>query len=552
MKTLRASLQPGLGESLRAYRTHIAVTFAIIAGALILQACSGVYRSEFSSSSDETAHYVTALMIRDYVYSGFQEKPLAFARAYYDHYPKVAFGAWPPLFHVASAIWMSVFSTSRQSILFFMGLIAGLWSASLYWAAEKPLGRSIAGLASALLLLLPLIQDLTSSIMADNLIGLFDFWAMLAFGSFLDRGRTRDITLFTVFATLNGLTKPNGVALLLLPFFAVILANRFELLKDRRFWAPFPVIAVAGGPFEYISWRFTNQSVEKVKLSPLAVVDQLAGNFRELFLVLGVALSLLLVLGLLRRYSRRGVDAEQGLWIAAASLLLAVIVFHSLIPQVRGVQDRYLTGAIGPAMLFAGAGIRAVWDRIGESRSRSVWKIAAVGGLVAALWLSPGLRIPDKHPLGFREIAARLSLPENRNSVVLVSSEAFGEGLTVSELAMVDQRPEHRILRASKVLSESNWNGLDYHLKFKTPASIVAFLDAESVEFVILDFTPGLPRQPHHALLIEAIESAPERWRLFGVFPQDRKSERPLPPIRVYQRTHFSPAPPTAGLARPS
>ncbi len=541
-------------KSLSGVRTHFAATLAIIAAALILQTCSGVYRSEFSSSSDETAHYVTALMIRDYVYSGFQATPLVFARAYYDHYPKVAFGAWPPFFHVASAIWMSVFSTSRQSILFFMGLIAGLWSASLYWAAEKPLGRAIAGLASALLLLLPLVQDLTSSIMADNLIGLFDFWAMLAFGSFLDRGRTRDVTLFTVFATLNCLTKPNGVALLLLPFFAVILANRFELLKDWRFWAPFPVIGVVSGPSEYISWRFTNQSVEKVKLSPLAVVDQLAGNIGELFLILGVALSVLLVLGLLRRVSRKGGDPRQGLWISATSLLLAVIVFHSLIPQVRGVQDRYLTGAIGPAMLFAGAGMRVVWDRLGEFRARSVWRIAAAGMLLAALWLSPGLRIPNRRPLGFQELAARLSLPENRNSVVLVSSEAFGEGLTVSELAMLDHRPGHRILRASKVLSESNWNGQDYHLKFTTPASIVTFLDAESVEFVVLDSTPGLPRQPHHALLVEAIESAPERWRLFGVFPQDRTSEGLLPAIRVYQRTgSLAPAlPPTARADRPS
>jgi hypothetical protein len=533
-------------KSLLRYRTPLATALAIIAASLILQACSGVYRAEFSSFSDETAHYVTALMIRDYAYSGFQETPLAFARAYYDHYPKVAFGAWPPFFHVASAVWMSVFSTSRQSILFFMALIAGLWSASLYWAAEKPLGKSIAGLASALLLLLPLVQDLTSSIMADNLIGLFDFWAMLAFGSFLDRGRTRDVTLFTVFATLNCLTKPNGVALLLLPFFAVILANRLELLTDWRFWAPFPVIVFLSGPSEYISWRFTNQSVEKTKLSPVTVVDQLAGNFRELFLILGVALSVLLVLGLLRRFSRKGADPEQGLWISAASLLLAVIVFHSLIPQVRGVQDRYLTGALGPSMLFAGAGMRAVWDRIGQFRSRSLWKIAVVGALVVVLWLSPGLRIPDRHPLGFQEIAARLSLPENRNSVVLVSSEAFGEGLTVAELAMADKRPEHKILRASKVLSESNWNGQDYHLKFTTPESVLTFLDDESVKFVVLDSTPGLLRQPHHALLIEAIESAPERWGLLGVFPQNRKSERPLPVIRVYQRAQSptSAAPP--------
>ncbi len=57
-----------------------------------LQWISGAYSSEFDDP-DEPAHYVTGLMIRDYVAARAPAPPLAYAENYYLHYPKVSFGS---------------------------------------------------------------------------------------------------------------------------------------------------------------------------------------------------------------------------------------------------------------------------------------------------------------------------------------------------------------------------------------------------------------------------------------------------------------------------
>lgn len=97
----------GRGVSLRArsYRPLEAAAVAAVAFGLtvLLQARGGAFRSEFSAHPDESAHYVTGLMVREYVAAGAPQPPVQFAQDYYVHYPKVAIGHWPPVFYVLQA-----------------------------------------------------------------------------------------------------------------------------------------------------------------------------------------------------------------------------------------------------------------------------------------------------------------------------------------------------------------------------------------------------------------------------------------------------------------
>ena len=83
-----------------------------------LQIRSGAWHAEFGGHPDEAAHYVTGLMVRDYVAQGFPGSPMAYAAGYYDHYPKVALGNWPPGFYAIQALWTLAFSVSRTSVMF--------------------------------------------------------------------------------------------------------------------------------------------------------------------------------------------------------------------------------------------------------------------------------------------------------------------------------------------------------------------------------------------------------------------------------------------------
>jgi hypothetical protein len=72
--------------------------------------------------------------LRDYILHGLGKSPLAFARNYYAHYPKLAIGHWPPVFYVAQALWIIMFPATRNSVLVMMALVTAMlaaWCGSL-------------------------------------------------------------------------------------------------------------------------------------------------------------------------------------------------------------------------------------------------------------------------------------------------------------------------------------------------------------------------------------------------------------------------------------
>ena len=75
---------------------------------LFLQYESGAFHSEFAGYPDESAHYVTGLMVRDYLAGFHYSEPRKFAEDYYGRFPKVAFGLWPPLLSLLESCWMRV------------------------------------------------------------------------------------------------------------------------------------------------------------------------------------------------------------------------------------------------------------------------------------------------------------------------------------------------------------------------------------------------------------------------------------------------------------
>ena len=112
---------------------------------------------------------VYELLIRDFLLSGDYADPLAYAIDYYVHYPKVALGHWPPLFHLVSAAWMMLFSASRISLLLMMAFLAALLGWSVYLSARKELGKPTAMALAAIALLLPVVQEWSLAVMRETL-----------------------------------------------------------------------------------------------------------------------------------------------------------------------------------------------------------------------------------------------------------------------------------------------------------------------------------------------------------------------------------------------
>jgi hypothetical protein len=213
-----------------------------------LQVAAGAVRSERSSYSDEAAHFMNALVLRDYIREGLSQNPLRFAEDYYRHYPKIAPGMWPPLFSTAVGVLMLLGWPPQVATFAFLALV-NAWAA---WRLHRFI-RSFSTSATAAILtgvfcVIPAIVDLTTAVMVDLLILALALEATHWLGRFFSTGRTRDALLFGLFSTLCCLSKGNGLALAFLPLAMAIITRRYDRLATRDLYIAAAMVAVVAGP----------------------------------------------------------------------------------------------------------------------------------------------------------------------------------------------------------------------------------------------------------------------------------------------------------------
>ena len=73
--------------------------------------------------SDETAHFVTGVMVRDYLHHVLDTSPLGFVESFYVRFPRVAIGHWPPAYYGLQGIWYEAFGVSLGSSRWLSALI---------------------------------------------------------------------------------------------------------------------------------------------------------------------------------------------------------------------------------------------------------------------------------------------------------------------------------------------------------------------------------------------------------------------------------------------
>src|SRR5271168_4350829 len=96
---------------------------------LVFQNYTGGFVADRGNHSDEAAHFVSSLVIADYISSGAPSSPLVFAKDYYAHFPKVAIGHWPPFFEFLLALAFLVFGGTGTVAIVLQAVIAGLCAA---------------------------------------------------------------------------------------------------------------------------------------------------------------------------------------------------------------------------------------------------------------------------------------------------------------------------------------------------------------------------------------------------------------------------------------
>ncbi|HXM42341.1 MAG TPA: glycosyltransferase family 39 protein [Bryobacteraceae bacterium] len=503
--------------------------------AAVLQWKAGAFAVELSGNPDESAHYITGLMIRDYIASGNFTRPMTYAEHYYAHYPKVAFGMWPPFFHIVEALWMLIFSPGKVSVLSLMALITAATGTSIYYVLRRKYGWQVSFASGALFVLSPLVQASTSAVMVDGLVALLDLWATIYLVRYLEGERTRAAVVFGVLAALSMATKANGVALALLPILAIAFTRRWHLLRVRGLYYAAAIVLVFGLPWPVLSYWLIERSLGGEAVTVSLIAGTALAYVRVLWAALGWGLSLFCIIGavwFLVRLFRNDIDFALA---GALALMLSVWAYHS---SIGNGADRYMVAALPPALILAAAGFDWAARRMPPHALPLRARAVALGALAIGFFAIQTWAVPLKPYQGFDQPAHfLLTTPEFAAGNFLVISNARGEGAFIAEVAMHDHRPGHLVLRSTKVMSSSNWYGSVYHLRYTSSKEICDFLDRAPIDAVLLDTRPAQVWVEESAFQLEtrvgeALKSDPN-WKLRDRFPRLRDT---APWIDLYSR----------------
>jgi hypothetical protein len=485
---------------------HALIAAAILsASTAALQWSSGAYQSDIGVHADEASHYVTGLMVRDYFLHGLGRNPMAFVQDYYDHYPKVALGHYPPGFYVIEGLWTLVFSTGRASVL----ILSAAFSALLAWLTWRmlvphlrPLSAAVAGL---LCCALPLVQRYTSIIMSDLMLCVLCLASALAFAKYLETGKTKHSTLFGCLAAAAILTKAGALFLALVPGIALVLAGRFAWCRRLSLWVSVLPIAVLCLPWMLLTYNITHEGMATG--SPLEFAREAAPFYlKNLTTAFGFTILLPAIAGIVSLLAgiKTYKTAIDPFWAVMIAIPLSLFAFYSLVPT--GLDQRYLLPAAPAVLALSVLGLEKVYQAMPRrfGRLRPVFP-----AILVLLFFVETFYIPSKIRSGFGDTAsAILAKRDAPAETILISSDSTGEGAFIAELAMREPHPSLTVLRSSKELATSDWMGRGYEPQFDSPAELREHLIASGIDWVITDSSiPDTRRLPHHDLLEETMAS---------------------------------------------
>ncbi len=305
--------------------------------------------------------------------------------------------------------------------------------------------------------------------------------------------------------------------------YCILLTGRIRLVARASFWLPAIMVAAICGPWYWLAPEAMQQRSGAYG-APSAEVSYLVEAARFWTAGLGIVLPALAVIGIFsRRRAFRVESREDARWIAGIALFCSAATLLLFVRSAREMRNTAML--IGPLVLFATAGIVRLAEWLSFRKMGPRWSVALTAA-VLVVWSgvnAPGL--PLKTPAGYIEAADYLAhAPQYRESVFLISGDPADEGMFISEVALAEHRPSHVVLRASKVLGSSTWEGKFYSSKFQQVEPLEQYLRSIPAGILVLQKSAARPRL-HHDLLGQMVAAQPTAWRLIGDYPRARVYE---------------------------
>jgi hypothetical protein len=484
--------------------------------ALAFHFWSGAAKSEFGRYGDEGMHYVSALMIKDFALGGVWTAPVAYAKDYYQHLPKVGIGQWPPGYHLALAGWMTFAGESRERVLLFQLVQLGVLGALFVWVLWRfdSLAR-VWGLAAALLIpLLPVSHYIASMTMSEILLVI---WTWLAFACLLlytESGWRWGLPAFVLFVVLAMHTKGNG-AVLFLVFPVVAAVSR---LRERWLVYGITMAAMLALCLPYSMWSAKINSQGWDTQTVPTVSYYLLSLWKHLLLIPAMTGWGVLALAaggagwkIAGPLSRRRMP--ERFWAFLGVYLVVVVIFHVLVPT--SMEARKLYQAVPALLAFAAAGLSGIASL---SRNEATGGGLAAAALLVCAWLTVRPLTPwQPGNVEAAEILRGISRPGEEGAVLVSSNPYFmdQEAGVIAEFASHGRDSAHYVLRGTKLLLSTpvvDGGGLTLKNLVSSVGDVREKLDGVPVQAAALHTAPAESEYPHHALLLKYLEGEPAVW----------------------------------------
>ena len=442
---------------------------------------------------DEGGHYVNALFLGDWIRAGFPS-PMAWARDFYAHFPRLSIGHWPPGWYMLEAPFFALFRPTPYAAAIISALLAGTPGAAVLWAGERIRKRGW-GLALAIAYaLLPVTLDGARYILLDQPLALVVAFAVITWHRAAEKGGWARFITFALLAAACPLVKGNGALIALVPPVHIALTGRWNLLRRPELWGAAGLTLALVAPWYWLSFKISAEGFNYAPGLPYAGLA-LIENGRTILANVGLAGLALAGMGA-AALCLPAPEPEREVARLSVAVVLATMIFQSVVPA--SLVSRYLSPLLPWLVILAGLGLL----RLARWRHAGPVAAAVIGGLA----LLPSLRaiavIKPKPDVGAPALAAAMTAT---GGIYLVDGRSGGEGALIAAAAHADDgRRRAWIARASQWLSQSDFMGRGYRLTARNPAETRAVLDHLGAAGAVSIAVDGRLAYPHSRLLLEA------------------------------------------------
>lgn len=467
---------------------------------------------------DGPAHYVTGVMVYEFFRHPFASPALHFAKTFYVKFPKVAFGHWPPGLYLLEAAWFALWG---PTILSARLLSAATAATIAVWIAVR-LSRSYdwvvaVGCAAVFASAIPL-QQAAWIVGSDLLTAGLMLMAMLSLADFLQQPGKRPALLFGLCCGAALLTKGSSWACGISALLAPLLCRQAGRYGNRWFYIGGVVACALGAPFYLIANHYA-VAYPAGYAHLTSVTLPLASRWNA------VPILIRFVPGVFGSIALLGfIDSLRLRWLAgdnspavtdeivAGTWVIGQVLFLFALPLTA--EGRVFLPSLA-ALVFPFARGLTTLQALAKHAG---WISRVIPAALALVAIASGAMAPFTWVEGYREAARAIPFPQD-GALMLVSSDGFGEGAWIAERLSMDPFQAGVILRASRLLAESDWGGNLYHLKVRDAGEVHGMLAEIPIRYVAVIRSNGIPPHPDEALLDQALRGDPERFTLIGSFP---------------------------------